>query len=312
MLGEVVESLPGPEYPVVLPVEERWAMVEGARMRYLCAGSGPPLILLHGLLGYSFSWRFAIPELAKQSRVYAPDMLGAGFSEQPANLECTLGAFGRRVLSFAKEVGVSCFDLLGTSHGGAVAMMAAALAKEQQQRVRSLILVAPVNPWSEHGRRLAPLLSGRLGSFLFPVVAARAAFVHGWVLRRLYGDTRRIAPGTLEGYKRPLEASGRLGYPIQILSSWGKDLCELQSCLPGIENLPTLLIWGSLDRAVDPASAKTLQACFRNVRTVLFEGVGHLPYEENPEQFTQAVTEFLRDTRLHNTSEVTAAVPSEL
>ena len=306
-----MKSSPAPEHPVVSPVEERWATVEGARMRYLCAGSGPPLILLHGLLGYSFSWRFAIPELAKQSSVYAPDMLGAGFSEQPANLECTLSAAAHRVLSFAQEVGISCFDLLGTSHGGAVAMMAAALAKEPQQ-VRSLILVAPVNPWSGHGRRLAPLLSGRLGSFLFPVIAPRAAFVHGWVLRRLYGDTRRIAPGTLEGYKRPLEVSGRLDYPVQILSSWGKDLDALQLCLPGIENLPTLLIWGDLDRAVDPASAKSLQACFRNVRSVVFEGIGHLPYEESPEQFTQAVTEFLRDIRLPNRSEVTTAVSSEL
>jgi pimeloyl-ACP methyl ester carboxylesterase len=52
-------------------------------MRYLRAGSGPPLVLLHGLMGYSFSWRFAIPALAPLRTCYAPDLLGAGFSDRP-------------------------------------------------------------------------------------------------------------------------------------------------------------------------------------------------------------------------------------
>ena len=92
MLGEVSQVASVSPHGRDLPIEERWAKVQGARMRYLCAGSGPPLLLLHGLLGYSFSWRFVIPVLAKESTVYAPDMLGAGFSECPANLECSLQA----------------------------------------------------------------------------------------------------------------------------------------------------------------------------------------------------------------------------
>jgi pimeloyl-ACP methyl ester carboxylesterase len=59
-------------------VEECWMDLDGARMRYLRAGSGPALILLHGLLGYSFSWRYTMPALAPYATVYAPDMLGAG------------------------------------------------------------------------------------------------------------------------------------------------------------------------------------------------------------------------------------------
>ena len=68
-------------------VEECWMDFDGARMRYLRAGSGPPLILLHGLLGYSFSWRFALPALAPYATVYAPDMLGAGFSGRPTGVD---------------------------------------------------------------------------------------------------------------------------------------------------------------------------------------------------------------------------------
>ena len=65
-------------------VEECWMDLDGARMRYLRAGSGPPLILLHGLMGYSFSWRYTLPALAPYATAYAPDLLGAGFSDRPS------------------------------------------------------------------------------------------------------------------------------------------------------------------------------------------------------------------------------------
>src|SRR6266849_3708605 len=107
-------------------VEECWVELDGARMRYLRAGSGRALILLHGLLGYSFSWRYTMPDLARYATVYAPDMLGAGFSDRPAGLDHSMAATARRVLRFAEKLGISSFDLLGTSHGGAIAMMAAA------------------------------------------------------------------------------------------------------------------------------------------------------------------------------------------
>jgi pimeloyl-ACP methyl ester carboxylesterase len=116
-------------------------------------------------------------------------------------------------------------------------------------------------------------------------------------LRRLYGDANRISAGTLEGYKRPFETNATMEYPIRILSSWGKDLRELETRLPGIEHVPTLILWGSLDRAVDPVSAQALQSHFRDARTVTFEGVGHLPYEEVPQEFNEAVLEFLQATR---------------
>ena len=65
-------------------VEECWMDFDGIRMRYLRAGSGPPLILLHGLMAYSFSWRFTLSALAPYATLYAPDLPGAGFSDRPA------------------------------------------------------------------------------------------------------------------------------------------------------------------------------------------------------------------------------------
>src|SRR5438270_5824012 len=96
-------------------VEECWMDFDGARMRYLRAGSGPALILLHGLLGYSFSWRYVMPALASYATVYAPDMIGAGFSDRPGGTDHSMRATAFRILEFAERLGLSFFDLLGTS-----------------------------------------------------------------------------------------------------------------------------------------------------------------------------------------------------
>ncbi len=146
-------------------VEECWMDFDGARMRYLRAGAGPPLILLHGLMAYSFSWRYTMPALAPYATVYAPDLLGSGFSDRP-RIDHSMRATALRVLSFAERLGLSSFDLLGTSRGGAVAMCAAAESVDSHT-VRRLVLVCPVNPYSAHGRRLAPFFATRLGRHYF-------------------------------------------------------------------------------------------------------------------------------------------------
>src|ERR1039457_1721673 len=133
-------------------VEECWMDLDGARMRYLRAGSGPALILVHGLLGYSFSWRYTMPALAPYATVYAPDMMGAGFSDRPAGIDHSMRGAAQRLLRFIARLGISSFDLLGTSHGGAVAMMAAGecLEGNARLRLRRLVLVAPGNKSGEN------------------------------------------------------------------------------------------------------------------------------------------------------------------
>ncbi|HWY54772.1 MAG TPA: alpha/beta fold hydrolase [Terriglobales bacterium] len=274
--------------------EEHWITLDNApgtaRMRYLRAGSGPALLLVHGLLGYSFSWRFTIPALAGQATVYAIDMLGTGFSDRPAKLDCSFTASAKRLLQFMDKTGLASCDLLGTSHGGAVCMTAAALAPD---RFRRLILVDPVNPWSAHGRRLTVLLSNLIVAPLFVNLAPHLPSLHEFYHRRMFGDPRRIPPDSLEGYRRPLRIPGSFEYALAVTRSWNRDLRELESALPRIAHLPTLLIWGSLDTAVDPASAVQLKQRFRNCQLMTFDGVGHLPYEEAPEEFNHAVAEFL-------------------
>jgi pimeloyl-ACP methyl ester carboxylesterase len=281
-------------------VEECWIELDGARMRYLRSGSGPPLILLHGLLGYSFSWRFTMPALAPYATVYAPDLLGAGFSDRAFKFDHSVRATARRVVRFAEQLGLSSFDLLGTSHGGAVAMMAAEECLEPGSvvRVKSLVLVAPVNPFSSHGKWLAPFLGTPLGAALFRLTIPRMPFLFPYWHRRMYGNRSHIPPGTFEGYMAPLAVPGLFEHGLNIVRTWRHDLVELETVLPKLASLPTLILWGSDDPAVYASSARPLAKFFPNSQTLIFEGVGHLPYEECPEKFNRALIKFLTKTRV--------------
>ncbi|MFZ0863413.1 MAG: alpha/beta hydrolase [Candidatus Sulfotelmatobacter sp.] len=277
-------------------VEECWMDFDGARMRYLRAGSGPPLILLHGLLAYSFSWRFTIPALAPYATVYAPDLLGAGFSDRPRGIDHSMRATARRVLRFVENLGLTSFDLLGTSRGGAVAMSAAAECMSAggcSARLRRLVLVCPVNPYSPHGTWLAPFFGTRFGASLFRSGIGRMPLLFPYWHGRLYANRKRIPPDSLEGYTAPMAIPGLLEHALSIVRTWTADLRELEALLPKLAPIPTLLMWGSKDPAVYVSSMEPLARHFAHVQTVVFPGVGHLPYEECPEEFNRELINFL-------------------
>jgi pimeloyl-ACP methyl ester carboxylesterase len=251
-------------------------------------------------MGYSFSWRYTMPALAPYATVYAPDMMGAGFSDRPAGLDHSMRGTAQRVLKFIRLLGISSFDLLGTSHGGAVAMMLAAecLDGDAGLQMRRLVLVAPVNPYSAHGRRLAPFVGSNFGAALFRLVIARTSFSYSYWHARMYGDRSRIPAGTLEGYTAPLRKPGLFEHALSIVRTWTPDLRELEATLPTLASVPTLLMWGSKDSAVYASSAAPLAKHLSNSKTVIFQGIGHLPYEECPEEFNRALIEFLTREKL--------------
>jgi pimeloyl-ACP methyl ester carboxylesterase len=245
------------------------------------------------MLGYSFSWRYTMPALAPYATVYAPDMMGAGFSDRPRGIDHSMGGTAKRLIEFIERLGISSFDLVGTSHGGAVAMMAAAecLSGHSRLQVRRLVLVAPVNPYSAHGRRMAPFFGRALGAALFRLVISRMSFLYSRVHSRLYAQY--IPPDALAGYVAPLAKPGLFEHALSIVRTWTKDLRDLERTLPKLGSIPTLLMWGSEDSAVYASSAEELAKYFPNSRLVIFPGIGHLPYEECAEEFNQELIEFL-------------------
>jgi len=248
------------------------------------------MVLVHGLLGYSFSWRQVLDHFSQQREVFALDMPGAGFSEHSPALDAHLSAAAERLLEFLNVLGISSCDLVGSSYGGATALL---LATRNPERVRTLTLVSPANPWSKTGRKRLAALSLPGVSQLFPPLARLMTPLHRVFVKRMYGDRSRATAETLRGYSLPLLRKGTFEHAVKIVRNWHADMRELERRLPSAAEIPTLIVWGSKDRVVDPASAKTLSRYFKQSRVVIIEGAGHLPYEECPEEFTSIVGGFL-------------------
>ncbi|MGE5325227.1 MAG: alpha/beta fold hydrolase [Actinomycetota bacterium] len=264
------------------------AEIDGQRMHYERAGSGPPLLLIHGLLGGSFCWRFNITELAANRTVFALDLPGMGLSQDSAATDYGMRSQAGRLVDFIAQNDLRDLDIVASSWGGAVALLLAA----RLPQIRSLVLAAPVNPWSEYGRGRIRFLSSAFGAMVVRCALPFSRRFHWIGLQRMYGDPARIRPGTLEGYSSLLLRRGRAGSLINIMRNWEADLEVLREAIPRVK-APALLLWGSRDGAVDPRSAQALGRSLASCRIEMLPGIGHLPFEESPEVFNRLVLDFI-------------------
>jgi pimeloyl-ACP methyl ester carboxylesterase len=262
--------------------------IDGQMLHYQHFGTGSPVLLVHGLLGGAFCWRFNVPVLAERHSVFAIDLPGLGQSDAPPETDCGMEAQARRLLGLMEQLRLESVDVVASSWGGAVALFLAAMCA----KVRSLVLAAPVNPWSDFGTGRIRFLSSRLGGRLLRMAIPLSPPVHRIALRRLYGDPSRIPQGALQGYSAMLMRRGRAHNLLNVLRSWENDVSALRGAIARVQ-APVLLIWGTKDSAVDPHSADTLQRVLPHCETALLPGVGHLPFEEDPEGFDQLVLDFL-------------------
>lgn len=276
-------------------VEEHHVTIDGIEWRYLRAGSGPALVLVHGLMAYSWSWRFNISELGRNFTVYAPDLPGCGFSQRADSLAGSLESDADGVISLMDALGLKQFYLLGTSRGGGVAIVLAGLLAKRGMldRLPRMILSAPINPWSGFGQRRARWFSTPLGQRYVIHVAPRQPSILRWYYRKLYGDPSRIAEGGMEGYAAGLLVPRTFHHLARIMRVWHADLRQVESTLPLLQQLPVLLLWGSRDMAVYPSSAYEVEERLANSAMLIMDGVGHLPYEEVPAEFDHIVCDFL-------------------
>jgi 2-hydroxy-6-oxonona-2,4-dienedioate hydrolase len=265
--------------------------VEGRRMRYLVAGQGLPLVLLHGSLGFSFSFSENIADLGRRFRVYAPDNINLGYSER-ALVDASIGATARRTLGFLDAVGVPRAAVLGTSLGGPVALQMAAIAP---QRIERLILVCPANPRSERWRWQVALVSLPILGWL----AARSLywfprwFYRYAVLTRMYADPARARPGTVEEYVAALKVPGTLEHGWRMVQSWHADFAAMETTLRTPLSVPVTLIWGTCDQIVPIETGRWLRDRMPGCRWIEVPDCGHLPYEELPESFDRLIQDVL-------------------
>jgi pimeloyl-ACP methyl ester carboxylesterase len=271
-------------------IEDVFVTVGGVRLHYQRAGAGPPLLLLHGLVGSAKNWRQNIAYLAQQASVYALDLPNMGESERVTGLDASLEAIADRVAAFIDAIGLDVVDLSGHSHGGAVAMM---LAARHPDRIRRLILFAPANPYCNLGHQLIGFYQTRFGIWLARQVPWLPRAVKLTALSRMYGDPSRVEKEALDGYTAGLRIPGTMDHVLNIVSGWHDGMTSLHSALGNLAEKPTLLIWGDRDRAVGLASARELQHILTRSRLMVLPGVGHIPFEEMPDVCNRAMLDWL-------------------
>ena len=265
--------------------------VDGLRVHYVRRGSGPALLLVHGLTGSTGNWRKNLESFSQDACVYALDLNNMGQSQRMAGLDAGLSATADRVARFMDAVGIDLADVAGHSHGGAVVLM---LAARHTPRVRRLILFAPANPYCERARWLIRFYLTPVGALLARTVPYLPRSVHQFALGRMYGDPARITEGTVEGYTDGLSVPGTIAHVLEILRLWSGDMARLGEALPKVAETPVLLVWGDRDTAVGPESAAHLMRRLPLTELELVPGAGHVPFEEMPVECNALVQEWLQ------------------
>jgi 4,5:9,10-diseco-3-hydroxy-5,9,17-trioxoandrosta-1(10),2-diene-4-oate hydrolase len=271
-------------------IEEAFVLVDGAKVHYQRAGTGRPLLLLHGLVGSAKNWRQNISFLSRDSSVYAIDLFNMGESERVPGLNAGLEATADRLAAYMEALGLDEADIAAHSHGGAVAMMFAA---RYPDRVRRLILFAPANPFCDLGNQLIRFYQTRTGIWFARRIPFLPRMLKATALSRMYGDPSRVSLDALDGYTAGLHIPGTMDHVLQIVQRWFVDMGLLRSALTGLPAKPTLLIWGDRDRAVGLNSARELQRTLPQSRLMVLPGVGHIAFEEMPDICNQAMRDWL-------------------
>ena len=275
-------------------VEAQNVEIDGLSIRYLAAGEGPPLVLLHGAGDNSLDWRWVLPALARKHRVYAPDLPGSLDSARPA-AGYSPAFFKRFVASYVDALGIGRATFVGNSLGGLVAFR---LALSEPTRVTALVLVdsaglgSAVNPaftsvnvllFSEAA---VPFWRTAVGAYQRAWGRTALLFAHppGSVPREWLAEQYRLArsPGYLEAHLTVLRA----------LVDPGGQREVLVDRLPLLE-IPTLVVWGARDRVFPDSQAKDAAARLRRGSLAVIPDCGHLPHVECPDRFVAALDQFL-------------------
>ncbi len=261
----------------------RRADVKGLEIFHIDRGAGEAVVLVHGWASSSFSWRRIVPSLSQRFRVVALDLPGFGLSQRlPGGLD--LGPVREVLLGLLDRIGVGEFSLVGHSMGGAISSYVAATTPE---RVRRLVLVNPSLFGAEGGRRpLALDLVRRepIGSLLVKFMVRRS--VVRSILRRVYVRKEALDEESVEGYYESVRSSGKtLIEAFRIIRGFDQSVMRELSC-------PVFFVLGRHDILVPYEKNLNLA---REIGAEVFvdETSGHNPHEENPEEISKVIADFL-------------------
>lgn len=270
--------------------------IHGHDMAYRMEGTGPALLLLHGIAGSSRTWRDVIPLLSDRFTVIAPDFMGHGRSEKPVG-DYSLGAFASGVRDLLEVLDIDRASVVGQSFGGGVAMQ---LAYQHPEVCDRLTLIASGGLGREVNwmlRFFAVPGSEYLMPFIFP------GFLRDWgdnLLRSI--NNRGVRLGRItemwSAYASLAEAENRQAFARTIRSviDPGGQTVNAMDRLYLASSMPTLIIWGNQDDIIPVSHAHAASEAIPHCRLVIIEGVGHFPQIEAPERVVSALIDFVDST----------------
>lgn len=253
----------------------------------LAAGSGPPIVMLHGLGATKAEFLPMLPVLAQHRRVIAVDLPGFGDSAKPLGASYDAKFFARGVVALLDELGLERTDVLGHSMGGRVALE---MGSRHPERVSKLVAMTPSMPWLRD-RRWAPwlrLVRPELG-LLQPT--PRPA-VEAFVRRTIPGaESKWVAPAIDEFLRSYTTARGRAAFYAAARQIYLEHPRPFWDTLRDLEP-PALFIWGRYDQLVPAGFARHVREALPAARHVTLR-CGHVPQVERPGELNRALTGFL-------------------
>lgn len=272
--------------------------LDGLTVHYKKMGAGEPIyILLHGFGASTYSWREVMPTLSQAGTVIAYDRPAFGLTDRPMPGEWqgpspySYAYQTDMVIRLMDALGIEKAILVGNSAGGTVA---AAAALKYPQRVTGLVLVdAAIYTDNSSSPLLGWLLKTPQANRLGPLFTRN---IRTWgldFLKTAWHDPSRITPEIYENYQKPLQ-----------VNNWDKALWELTRD-SGREDItgkldqfqmPVLVITGDDDRIVPTAQSLELAAAIPGSQLAVIPACGHVPQEECPQVFMQALQKFVNES----------------
>jgi pimeloyl-ACP methyl ester carboxylesterase len=277
--------------------KSRVVSIHGHDVSYRMAGSGPTVVLIHGIAGSSTTWRSVMPALAEKHTVIAPDLLGHGQSAKPRG-DYSLGAYASGIRDLLAVLGQERATVVGHSLGGGVAMQ---FAYQFPERVQRLVLVASGGLGKEVSIILkAVTLPG--AEYVLPLLLHRRIREVGeWPAglgRRLGWRPNDTLAEVWRSYTTLTDRHGQQAFihTVRAVIDVAGQRVSAHDRLYLAQALPTLIVWGDRDRIIPVDHAYKAARAMPGARLEVLPGAGHFLPWKDADRFLSILDDFLEST----------------
>ena len=271
------------------------------RTRYKREGSGSPMLLVHGLMTTSYSWRFVLRALAERYDVIAPDLVGAGETDGPPDMVYSTHNVARFIRAFAEQLTGEPVYLVGNSLGGLYSLASVLLPGGRAWARRFVLMHAPGYPSARtkalHALLGAPLLGGALGGLVSRVShATRRTFVAKNVH---YHAPEMMSEEEVDQYARIFESLEGARVFTRILRESlvpSEHAALIAQARAATDLPPTLLLFAREDVMVPPAFGPMFERDLAGSRLVWFDDASHFLQVDAPERTVREIFDFDRES----------------